>query len=90
MKNGKVKLLVTQLCLILCDPINCSPPGSSVHGLLQARISPGDLPEPRSLALQADSLPSEPPWKPQDFWIQFISVFMMVWGEGNLMSPQNN
>ena len=23
---------VTQLCLILCDPVDCSPPGSSVHG----------------------------------------------------------
>ena len=29
---------VTQSCLILCDPVNCSPPGSSVHGILQARI----------------------------------------------------
>ena len=27
-----------QLCLTLCDPMDCSPPGSSVHGLLQARI----------------------------------------------------
>ena len=26
------------LCLALCDPKNCSPPGSSVHGILQARI----------------------------------------------------
>ena len=26
------------LCLILCDPMNCSLPGSSVHGILQARI----------------------------------------------------
>ena len=25
-------------CLTLCDPIDCSPPGSSVHGILQARI----------------------------------------------------
>ena len=31
-----VKLL--QLCLTLCDPMDCSPPGSSVHGILQARI----------------------------------------------------
>ena len=30
--------LVTQLCLILCDPTDSSPPGSSVHGLSQARI----------------------------------------------------
>ena len=27
-----------QLCLILHDPMDCSPPGSSVHGILQARI----------------------------------------------------
>ena len=29
--------LVTQLCLTLCDPMDCSPPGSSVHGVSQAR-----------------------------------------------------
>ena len=29
---------IAQLCLTLCDPVNCSPPGSSVHGILQARI----------------------------------------------------
>ena len=34
----KVKVLVAQSCLILCDPMDCSPPGSSVHGILQARI----------------------------------------------------
>ena len=28
----------TQLCPILCDPMDCSLPGSSVHGILQARI----------------------------------------------------
>ena len=48
------------------------PPGSSVHGILQARTlepfpSPGDLPdpgtEPGSPALQADALLSEPPGK---------------------------
>ena len=30
--------VVTQLCPILCDPVYCSPPGTSVHGILQARI----------------------------------------------------
>ena len=30
-------VLVTQLCPILCDHMDCSPPGSSVHGILQAR-----------------------------------------------------
>ena len=34
----KVKVLVTRSCLTLCDPLDCSPPGSSVHGILQARI----------------------------------------------------
>ena len=29
---------VSQSCLTLCDPMNCSLPGSSVHGILQARI----------------------------------------------------
>ena len=29
---------VTKSCLTLCNPIDCSPPGSSVHGILQARI----------------------------------------------------
>ena len=33
-----VSLSVTQSCLILCDPTNHSPPGSSVHGILQARL----------------------------------------------------
>ena len=65
-------MLVAQSCLTLCDPMDCSPPGSPVHGILQARYwsglslpSPGDLPdpgiEPGSRTLQADSLPSEPP-----------------------------
>ena len=29
---------VGQLCPTLCDPMGCSPPGPSVHGILQARI----------------------------------------------------
>ena len=34
----KMKVLVAQLCLTLCDPMDCIPPDSSVHGILQARI----------------------------------------------------
>ena len=52
--------LCAQLCLILCDLMDCSPSGSSVHGIIQARIlnrlpfpTQGDLPdagiEPASL-----------------------------------------
>ena len=33
-----VVVLVAQLCVTLCDPVDRSPPGSSVHGILQARI----------------------------------------------------
>ena len=66
---------VAQSCLTLCDPVDCSPPGSSIHGIHQARIlewvaisfSRG-LPNPgiklRSPTLQADALTSEPPGKP--------------------------
>ena len=55
------------------QPVDYSPPGSSIHEILQARIpkpfpSPGNLPhpgiKPQSPALQADSLPSEPPGIP--------------------------
>ena len=35
---GKVKMLVTRLYLTLCDPMDSGLPGSSVHGILQARI----------------------------------------------------
>ena len=38
MWNYKVKVKVAQLCLTLCDPMACSPPGSSVHGISKARI----------------------------------------------------
>ena len=33
-----VKVLVIQSCLTLCNPLDCSSPGSSVHGILQARV----------------------------------------------------
>ena len=33
-----VCVLITQLCLILCNPKDCILPGSSVHGILKARI----------------------------------------------------
>ena len=65
-----------QLCSSLCDPMDCSPLGSSVHEILQARILgchallQGNLPNPgtelRSPTLQADSLPSESPGKPKN------------------------
>ena len=69
--------------------MGCSPTGSSVHGILQARIlewvailfSPGDLSnpgiKPRSPVLQADSLLSEPPGKPTHMCIYiYIYIFL--------------
>ena len=62
---------VVQSCPAVCDPKDCSPPGSSVHGILQARVlewvasEVADLPHPvfklRSPTLQEDSLQCEPP-----------------------------
>ena len=82
MKVKVVKVLATQLCPTLCDSMDCSVEGSSVHGIYQARMlewiamSPSrDLPnsglDPVSPALQADSLPSEPLGKPKsdDKWL---------------------
>ena len=66
---------VAQLCLILCNPMACSPQGSSVHGISQVRIlgglpcpTPGDLPDPgielRSPVLAGRFFTTEPPWNP--------------------------
>ena len=71
---------VTLLCLTLCDPMECSPPASSVCGILQARIlewvaipfskgSSWPRDQTLSLALQADCLLSEPPGKPISLYI---------------------
>ena len=68
--KSEVNVLVTQFCPSLCDPMDCSPPGSSVHGISQARMQEwvampfsGDLPnlgiKSGSPALQADSLLTE-------------------------------
>ena len=68
--------LIPHSCLTLCDPMDCSLPGSSIRGEFSrqehwSRLpfpSPGDLPnpgiEPKSPALLLDSLPSEPLGKP--------------------------
>ena len=37
-QRRKWKLLVAQLCPTFCNPMDCRPPGSSVHGILQARM----------------------------------------------------
>ena len=36
--NGESESEVAQLCPTLCNPMDCSPPGFSVHGIFQARV----------------------------------------------------
>ena len=69
--------VVLQLCQTLCDPRDYTPPGSSVRGILQARIlewvachTPGDLPNPEieptsfvSPALADRFLTTRPTWE---------------------------
>ena len=70
----KVKMKISQSCLTLCDPMDCI-----VYEILQARIldwvavpfsrgSSQPRIEPRSLALQADSLAAEPLRETQEYW----------------------
>ena len=73
-----VLCLVTHSCPALCDLMDCGRPGSSIYGILQARIqewvamlSCKGASQSRSPALQVDSLLSEPPGKPL---ITFSSV----------------
>ena len=90
----KVKVLVTQSCPTLCDPMDRNPLGSYVHGILQARIlewvaipfSRG-LPirgiKPKSPALHMDSLPPEL-WGQKRWqgilcpWIIRINIIKMI------------
>ena len=87
-EHRKKESEVAQSCPTLCDPEDYSLPGSSVHGILQARIlewvtipSPGDLPDPRierrSPTLEADALTSDPLGKPM------MSIILVVLGSVN-------
>ena len=81
--------LVAKKCLAgSWNTMDCSPPGSSVHGISQEGIlewlpfpSPGDLLapgiKPESLALQADTLPTEPSGKLQKAYC-LLNIFYLV------------
>ena len=82
-----MKLLVTHLCPTLCYPMDFSPPGSSVHGILQARLlewvaipfssdlgNPGI--EPGSPALKMDYLLFEPPRK--SILYKYLHIYMYL------------
>ena len=78
------RCLVAQSCPTLCHPTDYSPPASSVHGVLQARIlewvAMSDLSNPRmrSPALQTDSLPAEPPGKPKNTGVGSLSLLQRI------------
>ena len=84
-----VMCLVTQSCLTLCDPMDYSPPGSSVHGdSLGKNTVMGSVPssrgssnpgiKPSSPTLQLDSLPSEPLGKPKNTGVGILSIFQGI------------
>ena len=88
--------LVTKSCLTLCNSMDCSQPGSSVHGIFQAKIlgsglpcpPPGDLPdqgiEPLSPALTGGFFITESPGKSHPLTILFFESYLR---ESQTMSP---
>ena len=76
--ESEVKMLMTQLCPTLCDPMDCSPPGCSVHGILQARI------------LEWVAMPSlrGPSWPRNWTWVScFTGRFFTIWTTRNPSEP---
>ena len=76
-------MLVAQLCPTLWDPMNRSPPGSLFMEFSRQECwsglpfpSPGDLPHPGSPALQADSLPREPPGHMLRLYTNPVPIYM--------------
>ena len=92
-----VHAMLLQLCLTLCDSMDCSPPGPFVHGILQARILElgchallqgifpiqgfEDLPHCR----QIDSLLSEPPEKPKNTGVGSLSLLQQIFLTHNVL-----
>ena len=86
-----VCVLVAQSCLTLCDPMDCSPPGSSVHGILQTRIlewvaiplSVGSFP-PRDWTqicyILGRSLPSKPPGNTCVCGVRGTHIYLLPFG----------
>ena len=65
----KMKVLVAQSCLTLHDPMDCSPPGCSVHGILQAR----------TLEWVAISFSNTWKWKVEVKSLSRVWLFMTPW-----------
>ena len=90
-----MKVLVALSCPTLCDPRDCSPPGSSVLGICQARTHwsglpfppPGDLPnpgiEPTSLmspALAGGFFTTSAAWEAQNPLLSLFILMLIVMG----------
>ena len=72
------------------DPVDCSPPGSSVHGILQARIlewvtisfsrgSPQPMDQTQVSHISSDALPSEPPnWVVHMYTYRYTSISVYI------------
>ena len=91
------KKSVSHSVVSLCDPMDCSRTGSSVRGILQARILEWVaillFIKPRSPALQADSLPSEPSGKPKfndNSWLLCKIVIMITCMQAKLLQVSNS
>ena len=93
----KAAVLITQSCPTLCDPMDYSLPGSSVHGILQERImewvvmpSAMGSSQPRDQTQASHTAgrfsPYDPPGKPQESRELpiFIGLFVLMGGKNSL------
>ena len=91
---SSVLCLVTQSCPAVCNPMDCSTPGSYVHGdspgkntgvgcHASSKGSSQPRIEPRSPTLQGDSLLSEPPGKPRNTGVGNVSLLHGIFQPGN-------
>ena len=74
----KVKVLVVQSCPTLCDPTDCSPLGSSVHGILQARIL-------EWVAIPFSRVSSQP--RDQTQVSHITGRFFTIWATSKILHP---
>ena len=75
-KNGFLECICTsvaQVCPTLCDPVNCSPPGSSAYGIFQGRI----LGQVASSLSRASSWPRD--WNHVSWLSCFAGRFFTIW-----------
>ena len=71
----KWKVVVGQSCQTLCDPMDCSPPGSSVHGILQEYWSGEPFPSPG--VFPNPGMEPSPPALQADFFTIWATIFLL-------------